>query len=56
MGIYIAKTKKVAEYASAEEEGNFLEDEVYGVDEESYYRVSSVKVAGMGEIVLGCPF
>ena len=55
MGLSLADTKKAVEYTAAEEEVNFLVAEAYGVDEESDDVASAVKVAGMGEIVLGCP-
>ena len=36
MGIFLAETKKSAEDAASEEEGNSLVAEAYRVDEESY--------------------
>ena len=56
MGLSLAVTKKASKYASEEEEVNFIVLEAYGVDEESYEGESALKVDGMGEIVLECPF
>ena len=58
MRISLAETNKAEECleedAEAEGEGNCLEAEASEVDEESDEGTSSVKLAGMGEIVLGC--
>ena len=54
-GISLDKTNKAAEDASSEEKGNYMVAEASGVDEEGDEGESAIKVAGMREILLGCP-
>ena len=48
MGISLDEIKKAAENASADEEGNCLEEELDDVEKESDDGESAVKVSGMG--------
>ena len=48
MGISLDEIKKAAENASADEEGNCLEEELDEVEKESDDGESAVKVSGMG--------